>query len=76
MEETPDGDERGYWSRSAQQGEPMKRKAKIVTRWEPEQRFTLPMHYHAPTARRLPDLLPESLLRPLEEIWRSWTPLR
>jgi hypothetical protein len=57
-------------------GEPMKRKFKIVTRWEPEQRFTLPLHYHAPIARRMPDFPLENLLNPLEDIWQSWTPLR
>jgi len=54
----------------------MKRKFKLVTRWEPELRFTVPLHRHAPTARQMPDLLPENLLHPLEEIWRTWTLLR
>jgi hypothetical protein len=54
----------------------MKRKFKIVPRWEPEQRFALPLHYQVPVARRAPELIPGILQFPGEEFWRSLTPLR
>ena len=53
----------------------MKRKFKIIPRWDPEQRFTLPFHHDAPVARRLPEFLPGDFPFP-EEIWRNWTLLR
>jgi hypothetical protein len=54
----------------------MKRKFKLVPRWEPEQRFALPLYYHAPVARRLPEFLPPGFYLAEEELWRSSAPLQ
>jgi hypothetical protein len=54
----------------------MKRKFKIVPRWEPEKRFTLPLRRQAPLARRLPEWLPESFYCLEEEVWETSAPLQ
>jgi hypothetical protein len=48
---------------------------KLIPRWEPEQRFAVPLHHHAPIARRAPEFLPEYFLWLEEEAWRTSAPL-
>jgi hypothetical protein len=49
-------------------------KLKIVPRWEPEQRFAIPLRRHAPMARRAPEFLPEYYFQFEEEAWRISMP--
>jgi hypothetical protein len=41
---------------------------KLIPRWEPEQRFSIPLHHRAPVARHAPEFLPANFLW-LEEAW-------
>jgi len=74
MEQRPDGH---FMRDSSLSREEMKapRKFRIIPQWEPERRFALPLHHHAPIARSAPEFLPEALYQ-LEELLRTTAPLR
>jgi len=50
-------------------------KIRIIPRWEPDWRFAVPLHYHAPVARRVAEFIPDYLFRREEEAWRTSAPL-
>jgi hypothetical protein len=49
-------------------------KNRIIPRWEAEVRFALPLHRHAPVARRAPEFMPETFYQN-EEAWNISMPL-
>jgi hypothetical protein len=55
----------------------LRRKLKIIPRWEPERRFAILLRHHAPIARRAPDFFLEHFFRlQEEEAQRLFTPLQ
>jgi len=47
-------------------------RTRIIPRWEPDERFALPLQCHAPIARRAAEFVPEKFYAP-EDAWESPT---
>jgi hypothetical protein len=49
---------------------------RIVPRWEPDQRFALPLHRHIARARSVTEFVPEAFFQAEDEPWRPSAPLQ
>jgi hypothetical protein len=49
-------------------------RTRIIPRWEPDERFMVPLHRRVPIARRAPEFLSDETY-PVEETWNLSTPL-